>query len=800
MKSTIFKMALPAFLLLLFTFTANAQLPKAIDSLAGKMSLYDLKNQSPVLFIHFDKNVYANNEQVWFTAYLLNIADYRLYKTLSLALVRDDDRAVFMENKFFIKNGLAFGNATIPNSPAPGNYSFIATANVLKNGQPDAVFIQPITIKSEDEQEFTGLLTPIDTSITTPQQKVRLMVNFINQNPVQAKANAAHGVQISYYVGSNVHPVIKGFGETQAGIYDLVIPSKLLSQGNNVLHVQLWYEDKVKEISMALPARQNASIVSFYPEGGNMINNIPGNIGWEVKNTAGKPLGTSALLYQDNKIIDTLTTNSYGLGKFQLTPKAGSNYYVKLYGVNRKDTVYNLPAAIKQGPAISLPRSLVNDTLIVTIKDTQHEKLYLIGHNYKQLFFTTPVNMATATKTIKLIIKDIPKGLAQLTLTDSQGRPFAERIFFAHYDQRTTLNIATDKNEYATRQKVNVKIKLDVGKADAAFVSIACVQENRVEIKKKNDIEDYFYLKPELEDMPIRETYLRNNEADRQFLEAVLLIKGWRRYSWTDMLKTKPADTIHKYTDMAFKGTVTQLNSVTQLNEPLTNPVTLINISRPVNGITTDKTGAFILTDADLLTDSGKKANFMVRVSDPKNYTIRLADPYTEINEILAAQLQPKDYTSTGQEGTQYMQVPDNEHARHLKEVDIKGNNDNSFYGKGGKNGQGDNTFTYTEYINPTISDRINYSTTGPKEYVLQLNGIYAAREFYSKDYSKTPQEPEYLSTLYWKHLVKISPGTDTEFSFYTGDITGKFKIVVQGITGNDVTYGEATFTVAKPK
>jgi hypothetical protein len=120
----------------------------------------------------------------------------------------------------------------------------IATANVLKNGQPDVVFIQPVTIKSEDEQAFTGLLTPIDTSIISPQQKVRLMVNFINQNPVQAKANATRGVQISYYVGSNVHPVIKGFGETQAGIYDLAIPSKLLSQGNNVLHVRLWYDDK----------------------------------------------------------------------------------------------------------------------------------------------------------------------------------------------------------------------------------------------------------------------------------------------------------------------------------------------------------------------------------------------------------------------------------------------------------------------------------------------------------------------------------------------------------------------------
>jgi hypothetical protein len=795
MNSTNYKPVLFAFILLFITVASRAQQHTVPDSMNSRIKLYGVKNQSPVLFIHFDKNVYSNNDKVWFTAYLLN-ADYPKYNLLSLTLVRDYDRFVVLENKFMIKSGLVFGNTVIPNAVLPGNYSFIATTNRMVNGRPEVVFTQPITVRTEDQQEFTASLAPVDTSVALAVQKVMLSVNFINEQivaGVKSKTPPPAAV-ISYYVGNTAKPVIRGFGKTKENEYLFTIPSKLLSPGNNWLHVQLQYKKDVKEVNMALPVAPRPATVRFYPEGGNMVNNIPCTVGWEVKNAAGKPLEVNALLYQDKKVIDTLSTDGYGFGKFILKPKKGSSYEVKLYAVNKQDTLYQLPAALTQGPVLSVPHGVINDTLLVDLKDELKEKLYLIGHNYKQLFFITPVHMTSLSKRIRLIMKDIPKGLTQLTLTDSTGRPFAERVFFAHYNQRAPLNVTTDKNEYATRQKINVKVRLNTTQPDEGFVSIACVQENRIEIKKKDDIESFLYLKHDLGDLPLRETYLNDNEADRQFLENILLIKNWRRYTWTDMLKTKPADTLHRYTNPALKGTITQYN------QPLTKPVILTNVSHPLDKITTSATGAFTLTNTDLLTDSGSKANFMV--SDPKSqtYTIRLADPYTVINELLAAQLEPKDYTAAGQENSKYMQVPNNEHAIHLKEVNINGNNDNSFFGMSGRNIPGSHLVGYDVFLKDATTSVMVYETDGPREFMLQLNGIYAVKEFYASDYSKTPEEPEYLSTLYWKNLVKVSSVTDTEFSFYTGDITGKFKIVIQGITGNNVTYGETTFNVIKPQ
>ncbi len=813
---------------LLITLAANAQLPKNIDGLNNKINLYGIKSQSPVLFIHFDKTIYTNNENVWFTAYLFG-ADYQKYKTLSVALVRDDSRAVLMEDRFVISNGIAFGHTIVPDSVGPGNYTFIATTNRLKNGKPDVIFTQAVTIKTADQQSYSASLNPVDTSVTATEQKVMLSLNFVNPKAMPAT------VPVKYYIGNFSHPVLKDSVKTKAGQYIFTIPSKLLSQGNNTLHVLVKYKKEEKDISINLPTPPQPAIVRFYPEGGNLVNNIQSTVGWEVKSAAGNPIEVNALLYEDKKVLDTLSTNSYGLGIFSLMPKAGSNYAVKL-----KDTLYQLPTALASGPAISIINAIVNDTLTVNIKDEQHEKLYLIGHNYKQLFFAQPITMTTITKRIRFILKNMPKGLTQLTLTDSTGRPFAERTFFAHYDQRTPLSITTDMGEYAARKKVTVKVKLE-GQADSGFVSVACVQENRIEAKKKNDIESYLYLKHDLGNLPIRETYLTSNEADKQFLENVLLVKGWSRYTWTDMLKTEPTDTVRKYENLTFKGNVVEVFSATpdphsaehilprSKERPIKKSVSIINLNRPLDPFATDNTGGFTLKEDGLVTLPYGKVTLRLNNHDEGNYQTHIADPYTGIDKVLAQHMVVGNYT-TQLESTQYMQLADNEHATLLKEVNITEKKDDDAIhgipiGGGTANECGD--FILAGILNwyeglaranhstpvPPVAghEYVNSTETGVTVYqgcatrlgggMLQFKGIYSDQEFYPPDYSKTdPAEPQFLSTLYWKHQLKVSSTKDAEFSFYTGDITGRFKIIVQGVTGNDVTHGEKTFNVVKGK
>src|SRR5436309_1195025 len=83
---------------------------KPIDSLIAKIGLYGNKNTSATLFTCFDKTAYVNNENVWFTAYLLNYSSLKHEPTiLSAILVNDQTGSIALDQKYDMANGLSFG-------------------------------------------------------------------------------------------------------------------------------------------------------------------------------------------------------------------------------------------------------------------------------------------------------------------------------------------------------------------------------------------------------------------------------------------------------------------------------------------------------------------------------------------------------------------------------------------------------------------------------------------------------------------------------------------------------------------
>ncbi|MNL35233.1 hypothetical protein D3C87_1572490 [compost metagenome] len=74
------------------------------------------------------------------------------------------------------------------------------------------------------------------------------------------------------------------------------------------------------------------------------------------------------------------------------------------------------------------------------------------------------------------------------------------------------------------------------------------------------------------------------------------------------------------------------------------------------------------------------------------------------------------------------------------------------------------------------------------------MDGVYGKKEFYFNDYAD-PIEPAFVSTIYWQNGILLGKG-EKEMNFYTSDITGKFKVIIQGLSTNDVLYGDCSFEV----
>lgn len=788
----------------------------ATDSLPAKIISYGKKNAPSSLFICFDKTVYVNNESVWFTAYLLNYNKKPSEPDiLSAILVNDQTGKMELEQKFEMTNGLSFGHAVIPDSIPPGDYSFITYTNILINGMPRDVFIQPITIKSAAESSFDVSLKLVDSAKTGNNARIALSVETKDHLPVK-------GVAAVWALGMGKDNIASGMVKTDTeGKYLLSIPRSKIRPGKNFLNVRATYKNDVRDVKMVLPVDDKTLDIGFYPEGGNLVDGLVSAVGWETKTAYGRPISVEALLYENNHVIDTIHTDSYGMGRFRFMPHLGGKYELKLTGLPGSD--YTLPRILPDGVVVTAQKVIADDSLQLKLTSKSPGKFLVMVHNFKQVFYSCPVEVTAAGKRMLINLTNLPKGLSTITVLNSLQQPCAERIFFAHYNRRNKVNVTTDRPTYGARQKVRIKLRLPaaVGDPSKGIVTVACVQSNKIEEKKANDIESYFYLKRELQTLPLRDIYMGQSAADKDYLEKVLLIKGWRKYKWQDLIL------VDAKKDKMDEKRILLGGEVTRYGKSLKKPVNLVEVTDSATRIiTTDAKGDFQLNANSAATAERKRLYLILSDGTDNTYQIKMNDSFNMINRALLTGLKATNYYLTPAPAISSDSTAINglNHVLNLKEIKITGRKGDDYNLRlirlAQKNECGDYVCNFNVLNCPNHPDEMtNKAPVVGKSYtdasgetivykgctiipkgpsVLAVDGVNYPREFYGPDYSVfNPPEPEYQSTIFWKHACFIST-KETVLEFYTSDVTGRFSIIVQGILSNDVIFAKKDFVVNK--
>lgn len=796
---------------LVFVLAGIVRAQSLTDSLiVSKLEQYSKSNPSNLLFVHTDKTLYTNNETIWFSAYLIKsgVSYYKAHTILSVALVREDSKKVLLENQYLLKDGLSFGSMTLPDSIPPGNYQFIASTNVLDSkGQPLGVFTQALTIKSITLNTFSATLSLLDSAVNDGAVRAKLTVTLKDPDP---KLKIRPG--ISYSVGKGEKKMV--MLKQNENSYTITIPTAQLRQANPVLLIAVSYNKKVQYLSVKLPEVTVGGInVRFFPEGGNLVNGLPGMIGWEAKISQDIPIALLGILYRDNLPLDTISTSSYGIGSFKLKPDSGSIYTLKVAANTylEKDTTYSLPQTIKEGIILHLTNAVVKDTLEISLHSKYPGNVQVLIHNYQKAFASVMIPAKPSGIKLSIALPALPKGISTVTVLDETGRPLAERLFFAHYDQKIIAAIRTDKTTYNRKEKVSVKIKLtdQAGKPVQGIISVAAVQDNRIESSKQQDIESYVYLTHDLGNLP-RDPAGRGLD-NKDYLEDIMLVKGWRRFTWQNLIQTTSQDTLAIQTP--------QMSGRVKYNNKLLKKPVQFNVIRDTlfDLLTTDSNGAFLINESQLLTTEGRKVLASVNEKNKIGYTIETDNPFIEINQGLAdqvpiqhAQISPTVQNSADQ------QLKGMERMIALQEVVVDGNrNDYSLYGMKGTgppNACGDyvcifnilNCPYHGSHRAPIKGERLGngfvYSgciLDEPTETIFKINPVFTSREFYGVNADPPGLiEPQFISTLFWRPGLLNNEKGETEFSFVSGDITGKFRIVVQGAGITDMVFEESSFMV----
>ncbi|MBM3983848.1 MAG: alpha-2-macroglobulin, partial [Planctomycetes bacterium] len=315
--------------------------------------------------------------------------------------------------------------------------------------------------------------------------------------------------------------------------------------------------------------------VEFFPEGGDLIEATPGRVYFMVRMPStnpkepGKPADLKGYITDGtNKVADVETLTdaenpgvNRGHGIFDLTPKAGAKYFLKITspaGITEptKDGI-PLPAAKADGVALTALEAVTEKGAAIRVRvqsptaKTLHVGAYargrLVAHQKLDVTAGTPFDVAlkgedNAGGVTRVTVFEEPKGAAE-------GRaalvPRAERLVFRKPDQMLILNAQPDKARYTPAGKVRLELSafnereqpapavLLVGVVNRSVITMADNKTDRLmpthfllsgEVKHPAELEHADFL---LIDHPKKET----NEKAAVALDRLLGTQGWRRFA-----------------------------------------------------------------------------------------------------------------------------------------------------------------------------------------------------------------------------------------------------------------------------
>ena len=297
-----------------------------------------------------------------------------------------------------------------------------------------------------------------------------------------------------------------------------------------------------------LPAHKDSVsfAIDFFPEGGNLVSDVPCKIGFRATDTKGK--GVDFLGFVINDAGDTVTRFTpfkFGIGNFLFKPL--SNYTYKTVILLPDGGIINkpLPEVYNYGYVMNL-YDQGGDFLRIAVHrkklpgDQMAEELLLAAHTRQVLHVAEGKIIENSDSVIFLIDKaKIGQGITHFTLFNGKGKPVCERLFFMKPTSAITLNVKADQDLYRTRYKVSLSVNAlyDHEIKTLLNLSASVFKLDTLQPIDQDDIINYMWLTSDIAgEVESPGFYFTDNPGVDIAVDNLMLTQGWRRFRWNDIL------------------------------------------------------------------------------------------------------------------------------------------------------------------------------------------------------------------------------------------------------------------------
>ena len=323
----------------------------------------------------------------------------------------------------------------------------------------------------------------------------------------------------------------------------------------------------------AQQAQQHSYDVQFFPEGGNLVQNVQSRVGFKIVNHKGMGINCTGFLVRNNS--DTITKFQplkFGIGNFIFTPEAGNSYKAVIQLAD-STIIKELPKALNEGYVLKVNNS--NESRLefsVSSNSRFPDFVYVFVHTRGHLEIAEKIFLKNGTVEFPIEKNNLEEGISHITVFNKDMLPVCERLFFIQPKQKIIIHPAINGDQYVSRKqvKINVKSSDEFGQAIPADLSIAVYRVDSFDESQTCTIENYFWLSSELKGrIESPGYYFSENDIERdKAMDNLMLTHGWSRFTWQDVLQhTKPVRTfLPEYQGHIIYGKVT--DKITRLPSP----------------------------------------------------------------------------------------------------------------------------------------------------------------------------------------------------------------------------------------
>ncbi len=284
--------------------------------------------------------------------------------------------------------------------------------------------------------------------------------------------------------------------------------------------------------------------IQFFAEGGNFVEGLNNRLAFKANYNSGKPAQVKGYIInkKNEKVVDFNSLHD-GMGTFSILPEPGEIYKAKWKDEQGNDYTTNLPKISSGGIAMRVGITPKGRTF--TLEGSPGgppnlKKLFVVATMHRHLVYMANVNLAASPVTTGIIpTEDLPTGIMQVTLFDSNWLAIAERITFVNNDEyhfEPEVGFAALETRKRGKNMLVISLPTDV---EANF-SVS-VTDAGIGTDSSNNIFSGLLLNGDIKGYVHDPTYYFRNNSDtlQQQLDLVMLTNGWRKIKWEDVVHGK---------------------------------------------------------------------------------------------------------------------------------------------------------------------------------------------------------------------------------------------------------------------